>query len=194
MQLLELTICSLDVLSQVLEHNNFREFKSKVKDVCFISELSLNLFQDINLKLCDEFITPIEREDIFNVGQGIYDTTKSLEASIKLIALYQLKCVPSQLFVHNKLVLDFCSNLLDFLPKFINFKKPGLLLEHIFTLDIILIQVCQNIDDFQVDSYTHTNNTREFIVCSNLSHVCTCTCLNLNTLLQKLKLLVLRNS
>lgn len=76
-------------------------------------------------KLAQEFITPIEREDIISLAQEIDDITDSIEDVLLRIYMYNVKTIRPEALAFSSVIVESCEVLKKVMENFHNFKKSS---------------------------------------------------------------------
>lgn len=76
-------------------------------------------------KLTDEFIAPIEREDIVNLAHELDDVTDMIESIFQKLYMYNVKTLREDTLQFSEIILKLTEALKIMLDEFPNFKKPA---------------------------------------------------------------------
>lgn len=82
---------------------------------------------EISKKLIKEFITPIDREDISGLINCIDDVTDAIEDVVRLLAIYNIKELRSDVKEFVGVIYDCCDSVRGALNELNNFRKSTLL-------------------------------------------------------------------
>ena len=82
-------------------------------------------------KLVNEFITPVEREDIIQLSQEIDDITDKIEEILQCLYMYNIRSIREEAIIFSDLVIQSCAALQKAMDEFHNFKKSTTLAEYI---------------------------------------------------------------
>lgn len=92
---------------------------------------------EMNEKLIKAFITPIERDDIFNLSHAIDDLTDNIEDIVIRLYITNVKAIRPELLDFADLLIECCNATYEMLGEFVNFKKSKTLKEMIININHI---------------------------------------------------------
>ena len=78
---------------------------------------------EMMVKLADEFITPIEREDIMSLAQTIDDVTDSIEDVLMRIYMFNIQSIRSEALDFADVIIQCCDCLKKTMEEYHNFQK-----------------------------------------------------------------------
>lgn len=90
---------------------------------------------DMVNKLAHEFITPIEREDIYQLAREIDDVTDSIEDILIKIYMFNVSKIRPEALEFVKIIVDCCKVLKEVMKDFHNFKKTTTLKPNIIEIN-----------------------------------------------------------
>lgn len=90
---------------------------------------------DMMNKLVHEFITPIEREDIFQLAQEIDDVTDSIEDILLKIYMFNITEIRPEAIEFSKIIVECCKGLKAVMEDFHNYKKSTSIKKNIIEIN-----------------------------------------------------------
>ncbi|MDR3050351.1 MAG: DUF47 family protein [Oscillospiraceae bacterium] len=81
--------------------------------------------------LADEFMTPIEREDIIELAQDLDNVVDAIEDVMLRISMLNVKAVPTAAVAFAELIVDGCAELAEAVKEFRHFRKSKTITEHV---------------------------------------------------------------
>lgn len=81
------------------------------------------IMRDIIDALHETFITPIDREDIFNLTHGMEDILDSINKTTTKVRMYEIKKMPGEMSLFSKSILDCCIIIRGSLQHLSNYKE-----------------------------------------------------------------------
>lgn len=117
--------------------DNFQEgiTAQQIKDVHEIEHQGDIKKHDMMNFLMREFITPIEREDIVSISQGIDDVTDAIEDVLIKMYMFHIKKPTPTMIEFSELILRCCKATRKVMKEFSGFKKPAKLHELIIDVN-----------------------------------------------------------
>ena len=92
---------------------------------------------EMNEKLIKAFITPIERDDIFNLSHAIDDLTDNIEDIVIRLYITDVKSIRPDMTTFADLLIECCNATYEMLGEFVNFKKSKTLKDMIININHI---------------------------------------------------------
>jgi predicted phosphate transport protein (TIGR00153 family) len=120
-----------DMLSNVLGDFKLETLEAKLKEMHVIEHAADIDKHEMMSRLVNEFITPIEREDIIQISQEIDDIIDQIEEILQYIYMYNLKSIREEAIVFAGLIVESCNTLKKAVEEFSNFKKSKTLKAYI---------------------------------------------------------------
>lgn len=115
------------IIQNALSKYNSRTFNDMLKEAQRVEHSSFLLKQEILNYLMKEFLPPIEREDIMNLAQALYDGIKSMGEVLTYVDIFQFKSYRTEVINYIKLLVE-CTKLLEEVTiELNNFKTSKLL-------------------------------------------------------------------
>ena len=90
---------------------------------------------DMMNKLAHEFITPIERDDIYDLAREIDDVTDSIEDVLLKICMFNIKTIRPEAIEMAKIIVQCSSALVEVMEEFHNFKKSTTIKDNIIKVN-----------------------------------------------------------
>ena len=85
--------------------------------------------------LAKEFITPIEREDIMEMGESIDTVTDKIEDVLQKMYMYDLKTIREDAIITSNILIEITESLKTALEEFHNFKKSKTISEKLIEIN-----------------------------------------------------------
>lgn len=106
---------------------NFRisQIDEKINDMHKIKHNSDIKKHDMINRLSKEFITPIERVDIIELANKIYNVTDAIEGVLVRIYMFNISVMKEEALEFSKLIVKICGETNSLLKEFRNFKKSS---------------------------------------------------------------------
>lgn len=163
----ELAALSLEAaqsLNHALRNFNVSELSER-KEILHKIEHNADLKKhDMIKKLSREFITPIEREDIMNLGEEIDNVTDGIEEVIGNIYMYNISKLMPESVVLSDIVLRCCSTLKDIAVEFKNFRKSATINKLIIEINALEEEGGRVFTDAMRRLYTENDNALKIII------------------------------
>ena len=86
-------------------------------------------------KLAQEFITPIERDDIAQLAQELDEITDHIEDIILRMYMFNIQCIREEAFDFAKVIIGCCEQLKTALADFNNYKKSKIIPQAIIEIN-----------------------------------------------------------
>ncbi len=86
-------------------------------------------------KLAKEFITPIDREDIIRLAQGIDDVTDAIEDILLRAHMFNIKIIEPEAHEFTEMIVDCCKVQMELLKEFENFHKSTIIYDLIVSVN-----------------------------------------------------------
>ncbi|MCL2151270.1 MAG: DUF47 family protein [Coriobacteriia bacterium] len=127
------------------------------------------LIHQIFTHLATEFITPIDREDILQVGQRLDDIVDYVEDVLQYLHMYNVQVIYEPALVLAEIILSSTQVLRKALQEFSNFKKSQMLRKYIVEVNDLEEDADQQYLDAMVDIFrNHADDPLFAMVWSNL--------------------------
>ena len=124
--------CKAATLLDDLLHN-YTDITAKADAVHAVEHEADNLLHGFMHELNSAFITPIDREDLMVIGNGIDTITDTIEDAANLFDMYSIKRVDKEMFAMSELTMSACTALVAAVKEFEMFrsskKLSGLIIE-----------------------------------------------------------------
>lgn len=130
-----------EMLERVLQNYDPDEVSEWVRKVHELENLADNENHQIYRNLANEFVPPIEREDIITLSQQLDNIVDYIDDVVQLLYMFNIKEIPEPAFLMCNLIEKSCTALYTALKDFRNFKKSK-------TLDQLIISV----NDYEEDA------------------------------------------
>jgi len=127
----EYSCAAADLLHKVLSDFSADQLEQKMKDMHVIEHSADIDKHQMMSKLVNEFITPIEREDIIQLSQEIDDITDKIEEILQCLYMYNIRSIRDEAVAFSELVIQTCAALKKATDEFRNFKKSTTLKKYI---------------------------------------------------------------
>ena len=114
-----------DYLFDILSNFDLQKLPIQVEKMHNIEHTADEKKHEMIEHLTKEFITPIEREDIIQLAQGIDNVTDSIEDVLQRIYMYNIESMPAEAISFTKLVTACCTAMEDTMKEFHNFKRSA---------------------------------------------------------------------
>lgn len=147
----EYSCAAADLLHKVLSDFSADQLEEKIKEMHVIEHSADIDKHSMMSKLVNEFITPIEREDIIQLSQEIDDITDKIEEILQCLYMFNIRSIREEAIVFSGLVIQTCEALKKAMNEFPNFKKST-------TLKSYIIE-CNRIEDEGDALYTKVIRT-----------------------------------
>lgn len=122
-KLSEYSCSSAKLLDEIIQDYKVSELNKRMKEMHTIEHAADIEGHEIMRKLSNEFITPIEREDIVALVHKIDDVTDSIEDVLLHAYMYNIKTVRSEALEFSKIIVKSCEGLKKALVEFSNYRK-----------------------------------------------------------------------
>ena len=91
---------------------NYENVPEKVGEIKKIEEIGDSIIHRIMTELHKAFITPIDREDIFVLGERLDDVVDCIEEAARYMVEYRIE-KPTSNAKHMSLIITFCADAID---------------------------------------------------------------------------------
>ncbi|NLM61381.1 MAG: DUF47 family protein [Clostridiales bacterium] len=120
-----------EMLNNVLSSFSVDNLDKKIREMHVIEHAADIDKHEMMSKLINEFITPIDREDIIQISQEIDDIIDQIEEILQCIYMYNLKSIRQEAISFSRLIVEACKTLKKAVEEFSNFKKSKTLKDYI---------------------------------------------------------------
>lgn len=120
-----------EMLNNVLSNFSVDTLEGKIKEMHVIEHTADIDKHEMMSKLINEFITPIDREDIIQISQEIDDIIDKIEEILQCVYMYNLKSIREEAIAFSGLIVESCNTLKKAVEEFSNFKKSKTLKSYI---------------------------------------------------------------
>lgn len=134
-ELIDYSCQCADILHDTLLNFNAVSLDNKVAEIHTIEHTADLAFHDMMKHLAQEFIAPIEREDIITLARRIDDITDSIEDVLIKMHMFNLKSVRPEVLKFSDIIVKSCYSLKVIMKEFQNYKKSSLLKEKIIEVN-----------------------------------------------------------
>lgn len=114
-----------EFLAGSLEAYNPDELASSLEKIHQIEHSADMALHDLNKKLAREFITPIERQDIFAIANMIDDVTDSIEDVLMRLYMFNIRDLRDEALEFCEIILACSEALSKIMREFENFRKSN---------------------------------------------------------------------
>ena len=114
-----------EFLAGSLEAYNPDELASSLEKIHQIEHSADMALHDLNEKLAREFITPIERQDIFAIANMIDDVTDSIEDVLMRLYMFNIRDLRDEALEFCEIILACSEALSKIMREFENFRKSN---------------------------------------------------------------------
>lgn len=118
-----------ETLDDIIEHISDKDLNDRLMEIHAIEHNGDVAKYAVMKKLVDEFITPIEREDIVALIARIDDIMDAIEDVVRLLSMYNIKKIRREAFEFTPVIAESCNVLRVTLAEFKNFRKSKVLKE-----------------------------------------------------------------
>ena len=122
-QLVDYSCQSAEILETSLKRFNPQGLDEMMTNLHGIEHAADMGKHDMMNRLAREFITPIEREDIIELGQEIDNVTDSIEDVLMGIYMYNIKTIRPEAIDFVDVIVQCCNGLKKTMEDFQNFRK-----------------------------------------------------------------------
>ncbi len=126
-----------EFLHKMLTSFNVSEIKANMDKMHEIEHRSDELKHDMTSHLMHEFITPIEREDILELGNKLDDVVDGLDDAVRRLYMYNVQSIRPVALVLSDLIVKSSYALKDAMSEFKNFKSSKTIKEKIVLVNTI---------------------------------------------------------
>lgn len=114
-----------EFLAESLEAYNPDELASSLAKMHQIEHSADLALHELNRKLAREFITPIERQDIFEIANMIDDVTDSIEDVLMRLYMFNIRELRDEALEFCEIILEGSKTLSRIMREFENFRKSN---------------------------------------------------------------------
>lgn len=118
---------SAELLNNSLTNFDAKTIENKLQEMHNIEHVADLAKHELMERLAEEFIAPLEREDIVKLSQEIDDITDAIEDVLIKINMYNVQAIRPEVFEFSKLITLCCNSLKVALEEFHNYKKSSTL-------------------------------------------------------------------
>ncbi len=118
---------SAEILNTSLVNFDTTTIEKKLQEMHLIEHTADLAKHELMERLAEEFIAPLEREDIVKLSQEIDDITDAIEDVLIKINMYNVQSIRPEVFEFSKLITLCCHSLKVALEEFHNYKKSSTL-------------------------------------------------------------------
>jgi len=130
--------CSLKAAAQLDDIlKNYTDVTAKANAVHDTEHEGDELLHGLTRELNRAFITPIDREDLLVIGNGIDSITDAIEDVANLFDIFSIKAVEQEVLAMSDLVMSACKALADAVKEFETFRSSKKLSELIIEVNRI---------------------------------------------------------
>lgn len=126
-QLVDFSCKSAEILNDTLVNFDLTTLDSKIQEMHNIEHSADLAKHELIERLAEEFIAPLEREDIVSLSQEIDDITDAIEDVLIKINMYNVQSIRPEVLEFSKLITLCCNSLKVALEEFHNYKKSSTL-------------------------------------------------------------------
>ena len=120
-----MAVCTLEAAKKLEDMlGNYSDVGAKADAIHDIEHRSDNLFHEMTRELNRAFITPIDREDILQIADGIDSITDAIEDVSNLFDMLSIDVVEPEAFDMAKLIIRGAEALLEAIREFHQYKQP----------------------------------------------------------------------
>ena len=130
-QLVDYSCQSAEILETSLKRFNPTGLAEMMKNLHGIEHAADMGKHDMMNRLAREFIAPIEREDIIELGQEIDNVTDTIEDVLMRVYMYNVLSIRDEASEFTAIILQCCNALEDAMKEFHNFRKSSSINENI---------------------------------------------------------------
>lgn len=112
-----------ELLNNVLNNFSPDKLRGWIEEIHEIENLSDEINHTIYKNLANEFVPPIEREDIIIMAQQLDDIVDDIDDVAQLLYMFNIQEIPEPAILMGELIEKACSALREALKDFKNFKK-----------------------------------------------------------------------
>lgn len=134
-ELIDYSCQCADILHDTLLNFNAVSLDNKVAEIHTIEHTADLAFHDMMKHLAQEFIAPIEREDIITLARRIDDITDSIEDVLIKMHMFNLKSVKPEVLKFTEIIVKSCYSLKVIMEEFAHYKKSTLLKDKIIEVN-----------------------------------------------------------
>jgi len=132
----EMADCSRKAAYQLDEMlNNYTNVAAKANAIHDVEHEADKLLHGLIRELNRAFVTPIDREDLLNIGSGIDSITDAIEDVANSFDMYSIKEVANEALAMSKLVMAACKTLSEAVKEFEKFRSSKKLVELIIEVN-----------------------------------------------------------
>ena len=136
-ELSEFSCAAAEYLYDTIRDYHPDSLHDRVREIHIIENNADAKRHEIMEKLSREFITPIEREDIVDLIQGLDDVTDAIDDVMRRLYMFNVRTIRIETFAFAELVLKCCESLKRTMQKFDHFRKSKSIHEHIVEVNRI---------------------------------------------------------
>lgn len=125
------------ILDDLLTNYNSKRLHEALESIHQLRGKGNSEAYEIRKRLGEDFITPIEREDIFLLIHKMNRITNSIEDIILHIYMYNVRYIKSDTIKFSKLILKSCDELIEVFEKFKQFNKANTIDRNIVAINDI---------------------------------------------------------
>lgn len=126
-QLVDYSCQCAEILNDTLVNFDSSTIEKKLEEIHSIEHTADLAKHELMERLAEEFIAPLEREDIVSLSQEIDDITDAIEDVLIKINMYNVKTIRPEVFEFSKLITMCCNSLKIALEEFHNYKRSSTL-------------------------------------------------------------------
>ncbi len=112
-------------LQETLNHYGSIDLQAKTRAMHDLEHEADMLLQSLMDKLTDEFIPPLEREDIVALAQELDNVVDNIESLFQKLYMYNINQLRPDTLGFSEIILRLTKALKSLLDEFPNFKKPA---------------------------------------------------------------------
>ncbi len=126
-----------DFLHAMLKNYNASAIKENMDKMHEIEHRSDELKHDMTSHLMHEFITPIEREDILELGNKLDDVVDGLDDAVRRLYMYNVKTIRADALRLSEMIVKSAYALKDAMVEFKNFKSSKTIKNFIIAVNTV---------------------------------------------------------
>lgn len=126
-----------DFLNKMLKSYNASAIKENMDKMHEIEHRSDELKHAMTSNLMHEFITPIEREDILELGNKLDDVVDGLDDAVRRLYMYNVQSIRPDALKLSEMIVKSAYALKDAMVEFKNFKSSKTIKDHIIAVNTV---------------------------------------------------------
>jgi len=124
-----------ELLAKTVEKFDAEQLQSRMVEMHSIEHSADMVKHDLNKHLAQEFITPIEREDIMELAQQLDSVTDAIEDVLVRMYMYRVKSLRPEVKEFTNTIVKCCDSLANMMNEFHDFRKSATIRDQIVEIN-----------------------------------------------------------